>query len=424
MRIILLGLPLILALAACQVKDSSEGQQQKGQQVLLPGPAENGGRSPRAADPLAARDPRIGQAAAVGDIADSEIRPVMQAQVVLDRLGFTPGVVDGKEGLSTRNALTGFQEANSLSVTGRVDDATKQALARWNNIPATRVVTIPADFAAGPFYAIPKDPADQAKMPALGYQSLDEKLAERFHTTIDTLKQLNPDGMPAGSPPAAGGAIQTSATPGANLTRSQNANPPAGLSASGSAAALPQPGPPSFFHAGQKIRVPNVGGDVIDPTAVTDPAWRLTLAMLGVGSQQPKAMKVVVSKSKGTLKAYDEAGKLVAVYTATMGSKHDPLPLGSWKILGIDKNPKFHFNPALFWDAKPGAEKAMLPAGPKGPVGVVWIAISKPHYGIHGTPHPETIGRAESHGCVRLTNWDAARLAQMVSSKTELLFEA
>ena len=85
--------------------------------------------------------------------------------------------------------------------------------------------------------------------------------------------------------------------------------------------------------------------------------------------------------------------------------------LGKWKILGIDKNPKFHYNPALFWDAKPGAEKTMLPAGPRGPVGVVWIALSKPHYGIHGTPHPETIGRAESHGCVRLTNWDAARLA-------------
>ena len=183
-------------------------------------------------------------------------------------------------------------------------------------------------------------------------------------------------------------------------------------------------GAPSFFHAGQQIRVPNVGDDAVDPAVVTEAGWRQTLAMLGVSSQQPKATKVVVSKSKGTLKAYDDAGKLVAVYTATMGSVHDPLPLGSWTILGIDKNPKFHYNPALFWDAKPGAEKAMLPAGPNGPVGVVWIALNKPHYGIHGTPHPETIGRAESHGCVRLTNWDAARLAQMVSSKTELRFEA
>ncbi|GAC1572482.1 MAG: hypothetical protein NVS3B5_01360 [Sphingomicrobium sp.] len=348
----------------------------------------------------------------------------MQAQVVLDRLGFTPGVVDGKDGLSTRNAVSGFQEANSLPITGKVDDPTTQALARWNNIPATRVVIIPADFAVGPFYAIPKDPADQANMPTLGYGSLDEKLAERFHTTIETLKQLNPGGMPAGSKPTAGGTSPKQATTPASPLPAQNPTAEQSGSQSGTPATVPQPGPPSIFYAGQQIRVPNVGGDAIDQTSVNDAGWSQTLAMLGVGSQQPKATKVTVSKSKGTLKAYDDAGKLVAVYTATMGSQHDPLPLGKWKILGIDKNPKFHYNPALFWDAKPGAEKAMLPAGPNGPVGVVWIALSKPHYGIHGTPHPETIGRAESHGCVRLTNWDAARLAQMVSSRTELLFEA
>ena len=429
MRIALLGLPLVLALASCEVTDSNQSQQhQQGQKEQQSELAQNRGPASPAPDPLAARDPRVGQAAATGDIADPEARPVMQAQVVLDRLGFTPGVVDGKEGLSTRNAVSGFQEANDLTVTGKIDDATRQALAEWNNIPATRVVTIPADFATGPFYTIPKDPADQAKMPALGYQSLDEKLAERFHTTIDMLKQLNPGGAPAGAKPASGATTPAGATLPASLAPPASPAPSAtgtlGPSSSGSAAAVQQPGPPSFFHAGQQIRVPNVGGDALDPAAVTDAGWRLTLAMLGVGSQQPKATKVVVSKSKGTLKAYDDAGKLVAVYTATMGSQHDPLPLGRWKILGIDKNPKFHYNPELFWDAKAGAEKAMLPAGPNGPVGVVWIAISKPHYGIHGTPHPETIGRAESHGCVRLTNWDAARLAQMVSSKTELLFEA
>ena len=421
MRIALLGLPL--ALASCQVTDSNQSQQHqqgpKDQQAEL---AQHRDPAVPAPDPLAARDPRADQADATSDIADPEARPLMQAQVVLDRLGFTPGIVDGKVGLSTRNAVSGFQEANDLTVTGKVDDPTRQALAKWNNIPATRLVTIPAEFAAGPFYAIPKDPADQAKMPALGYQSLDEKLAERFHTTVDTLKQLNPGGVPAGAKPApeattaAGATLPASQAPSATDTLGPNSN--------GSAVAVHQPGIPSYFHAGQQMRVPNVGGDALDPAAVTDAGWRLTLAMLGVGSQQPKATKVVVSKSKGTLKAYDDAGKLVAVYTATMGSQHDPLPLGNWKIVGVDKNPKFHYNPELFWDAKAGAEKAMLPAGPNGPVGVVWIAISKPHYGIHGTPHPETIGRAESHGCVRLTNWDAARLAQMVSSKTELLFEA
>ena len=169
--------------------------------------------------------------------------------------------------------------------------------------------------------------------------------------------------------------------------------------------------------------MPNIGGDAIVAGTVSDAAWLNTLETLGVGSEQAKASKIVVSKSKGTLKAFDEAGKLIAVYTATMGSTHDPLPLGEWKIQGVSRNPKFHYNPSLFWDAKATAEKALLPAGPNGPVGVVWIDLSKPHYGIHGTPRPETIGRAESHGCVRLTNWDVARLAQMVSTKTQVLFE-
>jgi peptidoglycan hydrolase-like protein with peptidoglycan-binding domain len=135
MRIALLGLPLVLALASCEVTDSNQSQQhrqgQKEQQSQL---APNRGPASPAPDPLASRDPPVGQAAATSDIADPEARPVMQAQVVLDRLGFTPGVVDGKGGLSTRNAVSGFQEANHLTVTGKIDDATRQALAKWNNI--------------------------------------------------------------------------------------------------------------------------------------------------------------------------------------------------------------------------------------------------------------------------------------------------
>lgn len=364
----------LLALAGC----NSGGTEQE-QKATLPG------------NPLAAHDGQSDPNA----VPDAEARPIMQAQVVLDRLGFTPGVVDGKDGLSTRNAVSGFQEANGLPVSGELDDGTRQALAKWSTIPATRVVTIPAEFAVGPFQKLPAREADQAGLATLGYESLDEKLAERFHTTLATLQALNPGGKPA-------------------TTGSVPVPVPA---SSGEAQ-------PALFRAGQQIRVPNVGGDAVDASKVENADWRATLITLGVGSEQPQAVRVVVSKSKGTLKAYDAADKLIAVYTATMGSRHDPLPLGKWKILGKAYNPKFHYNPDLFWDASSKDEKALLPPGPNGPVGVVWIDISKPHYGIHGTPRPETIGRAESHGCVRLTNWDAARLAQMVSGKTELLFEA
>ncbi len=132
----------------------------------------------------------------------------------------------------------------------------------------------------------------------------------------------------------------------------------------------------------------------------------------------------MVDKSDSTLRGYDPSGKLVTMFTVTSGSGHDPLPLGEWKIVGVSKNPPFHYNPDLFWDADANDEKATLPPGPNGPVGVVWIDLSKAHYGIHGTPEPQTIGRTQSHGCVRLTNWDAARLAQMVDGSTQVVFQA
>lgn len=356
---------LLLATAACRFEanaDREDGQKSAGQATA-------------GADGFAASDPAPGEKLAPG-LADDTPRPVMQLQVVLDRLGFTPGVVDGESGMSTRNALAGFQEARGLPVSGEPDAATLAALAPWSNIPATRVVTIPADFAAGPFQPTPPRPEDQARLTELGYQSLGEKLAERFHTTPETLLALNP------------GVAEAS------------------------------------FKAGDRLRVPNVGADRIDPAAVSDPKWRATLANLGVASAQPQASRVVVSKSKGTLKAYDGDGRLIAMYTATMGSAHDPLPLGAWKVVGVGRNPDFAFNPDLLWDVPDSAAKQRLPPGPNGPVGVVWIKLDKPHYGIHGTPEPQTIGRAESHGCVRLTNWDAARLAQMVRPGTAVLFEA
>lgn len=382
----LLAAPLLAALPACNMapdkSDPSGGTA-----------TETAATPASAADPFAAHDPRPGAPPDPAQ-ADDKPRPTMQMQVVLDRLGFTPGVIDGAEGLSTRNAIAGFQEANDLEVTGKADEATLAALRPWANIPATRVVTIPADYAAGPFVATPPEPEDQAKLPVLGYQSLDEKLAERFHTTVAVLRNLNP--QPAARP----------------------APPPAPLPPGASEDAR------TTFRAGQQIRVPNVGHDHIDAARVDDAPWLETLRMLGVGTDQPKVDRIVVSKSKSTLKAFDKQGKLVAMYTATMGSRHDPLPLGQWKIKGLARNPDFVYNPKLFWDVSDDKQKLHLPPGPNGPVGVAWIDLSKEHYGIHGTPEPATIGRAESHGCVRLTNWDVARLALMVHPGTQVLFEA
>ena len=146
-------------------------------------------------------------------------------------------------------------------------------------------------------------------------------------------------------------------------------------------------------RSGESIVVPNVIGEDAIPTAD----------------------HVVVDKSDSTVSVVDASGKTVAQFPATSGSEHDPLPLGDWKIEGVAKNPEFHYNPALFWDADPAHSKAKIASGPNNPVGVVWIDLSKEHYGIHGTPEPATIGKTQSHGCIRLTNWDAQALAAAVA---------
>ena len=129
----------------------------------------------------------------------------------------------------------------------------------------------------------------------------------------------------------------------------------------------------------------------------------------------PKAGKVVVSKSDSVVRLVDEAGATVAQWPASTGSQHDPLPIGEWKIEGVASDPVFHYNPDLFWDADATDKKAQIPPGPNNPVGVVWIDLSKPHYGIHGTPEPSMIGKTQSHGCIRMTNWSARALADAVA---------
>lgn len=351
------------------------------------------------ADTMASND----NAADADPIADAEQRPVMQVQVVLERLGFAPGVIDGKQGTSLANALKGFQESRGLVVTGELDDATRSALAEWSRIPATRIVTIPEEWGEITFAQLPESPAEQAKLDSMAYESLTEKLAERFHTTPEVLAQLNPGGTPARA-----GATTASAAPSAIPAASSNAATPSASAVS--------------FRPGQQIRVPNIGADRIDASVVDNDSWRDTLRSLGVGTDQPKVARILVEESKGWLKAYDEADKLVAMFTVTTGSQHDPLPIGDWDIKGKAYNPTYAFNPELLRGVDKSAGRHQLPAGPNSPVGVVWIDLSKDHYGIHGTPSPETIGRAESNGCVRLTNWDAARLAQMVSQSTKVEF--
>jgi lipoprotein-anchoring transpeptidase ErfK/SrfK len=137
----------------------------------------------------------------------------------------------------------------------------------------------------------------------------------------------------------------------------------------------------------------------------------------------PPAARVVVYNDARILTLQDASGNLLAQYPASTGSEHDPLPIGEWKIEGVFRNPTYYYNPKLFWDAKGGDKKATVPAGPNNPVGVAWIDLSKPHYGIHGTPVPGMVGKTESHGCIRLTNWSAAEVAGLVKAGTQVVLQ-
>ena len=133
------------------------------------------------------------------------------------------------------------------------------------------------------------------------------------------------------------------------------------------------------------------------------------------GAAEEKAAKIVVREADHCAELLDDAGRVIAHYPATMGSEHDPLPVGEWKIHKPLQNPVFYYNSDLFWDAEQSHAKAKIAAGPNNPVGVVWIGLSKEHYGIHGTPEPSQIGKTQSHGCIRLTNWDAEELSLLVT---------
>ena len=157
----------------------------------------------------------------------------------------------------------------------------------------------------------------------------------------------------------------------------------------------------TFNRAGETLIVPNVHAA---PPAV-------------------KAGRIVVDGTAKTVTVFDTADKIIAMYPATVGSRHDPLPVGKWTILGVVRNPVFHYNPGLFWDSAAGDQKAVIAAGPNNPVGVVWIDLSKAHYGIHGTPEPVSVGSTYSHGCIRLTNWDAVDLAAIVGLGTPAILQ-
>jgi lipoprotein-anchoring transpeptidase ErfK/SrfK len=138
----------------------------------------------------------------------------------------------------------------------------------------------------------------------------------------------------------------------------------------------------------------------------------------------PPVDHIVVDKATKSVTAYDASNQVVAVFPATVGSTERPSPKGTWKVKGVAQNPDYTYDPSkLTWGPKK-AGKLHIPPGPNNPVGVVWIALTAPDYGIHGTPDPHVVGKTASHGCVRLTNWDAEELSKAVKPGVKVTFVA
>ncbi len=135
-----------------------------------------------------------------------------------------------------------------------------------------------------------------------------------------------------------------------------------------------------------------------------------------------KATRIEAVKSTGMLLVYGEDDRVVASYPATIGSDDTPTPSGDYQVERVAENPTYHYDPEKNFQHGKNDERLVLPRGPNNPVGTVWIGLSKPTFGIHGTPEPSQVSKTSSHGCVRLTNWDAEELAQMVKPGVAVRF--
>ena len=289
-----------------------------------------------------------------GDVAGPS---VLKTQVYLDRQGFSVGPLDGRWGRNSAIALWWYQRSRGIEAVepGALDEPTFRALAGANAGAAALLQhALTEDDLKGPFVSVPDDMYEKSELDCLCYESVQEKLAERFHTTMEFLDQLNED-VKFGE-----------------------------------------------LKAGDTIWVPNVR-----PELTTD---------------RPDIAKVVISIRGNTFNAFDAGGNLIFHAPTTLGSKYDPSPNETVEVKKIVHDPHFHYQPKLFSEVPDDEPEANLNPGPNSPVGVVWVALSKPHFGVHGTSDPDSIGYASSHGCVRLTNWDAQEVAYRLKPGVQIEF--
>ena len=303
--------------------------------------------SPAASPPAAVPNTAILQVVNDAKLSDTGVKggvspAILRAEVMLDRLHVSPGVIDGRSGNNFKHALESFEKMRHLKVARGLDRTVWDVLTQDSPKPVLTTYTTSNDDVAGPYFPdLPKDYAKLAEMKRLGYRNPAQKLGAKFHMGEELLGALNP---------------------GVDLGK-----------------------------AGQTLVV-------ADPTP--EPFHE-------------KVSHVVVDKHTGQVIGYDRRGRIVIAVPATIGSRALPSPSGTYKVKGIAHHPKYYYDPKNFLQGD-NHGKLTLPPGPNNPVGSVFIALTKPTYGLHGTPDPSEISKTASHGCVRMTNWDAEELSKLV----------
>jgi len=283
-------------------------------------------------------------------------------QIFLDQQNFCPGIIDGRPGEFTLKALGRYQQAHGLTVTKKIEDASKLPLDSVYPIYTTYTIR-PEDLKQ--IGDVPTKPENQAKKTRMPYGSLLEFLEERYHASPPFLEKLNR---------------------GRDLEK---------------------------LAPGDVVRVPNVAEFKIEDV---HEAGKLPAVPAF------KTRRVHVDTKERMLDLF-EGEKLLASFPITPGSQKLPAPPGTWSIVGIATLPWFRHDEGVLNYGVRTDHFFNIPAGPNNPVGVVWCGLSKAGIGIHGTNTPETIGRAGSHGCIRLANWDAIRFASMVTEGMKVVID-
>lgn len=295
---------------------------------------------------------------------------LLRAQLFLDGSNFKPGVIDGRWGEFMRKALTRYEEAQGKSK----EEFGPKPPPRFD-LPFDQSRPLLIDYTFSPndqkfIGQVPGSHAQQAKMKSLPYHDFRELLAEKFHARGDFLRQINP------------GFDWAKAKPG------------------------------------DKVKVANVVApfdlqEAVDLQTQTEEAEKARTLKTEDEKPERERFSVFVDLKEKILEL-KQSGKLVGSYPITPGSKSLPAPIGEWFVKGFSWMPTFRWDEAMLQHHQRSNDFYQLPPGPNNPVGILWLELNHKGSGIHGTDAPETIGRTTSHGCIRLSNWDALDLGKKV----------